>query len=54
MIVRKMPDEPGLGCALWSRAAVAELIERCCGVRLALAVRTTGLYLARWEKLFPT
>jgi transposase len=46
MIVRKMPDELGLGWALWSRAAVAELIEQCCGVRLA--VRTTGLYLARW------
>jgi len=46
MIVLKMPDELGLACALWSRAAVAALIEQCCGVRLA--VRTTGLYLARW------
>jgi transposase len=40
------PDEQGLPFALWSRAAVRELIERRCGVRLA--VRTTGTYLARW------
>ena len=46
MIVRKMPDELGLPWALWSRAAVGALVERCCGVRLA--VRTVGLYLARW------
>src|SRR3712207_7752902 len=32
--------------ALWSRAAVGLLIDRRCGV--ALAVRTVGKYLARW------
>jgi transposase len=46
MIASKMPDELGLPWALWSRTAVAALVEQCCGVRLA--VRTTGLYLARW------
>lgn len=40
------PDELGLPFALWSRAAVTALIERECGVRLA--VRTTGKYLKRW------
>ena len=40
------PDELGLPFALWSRAAVRELIEQSCGVRLA--VRTIGTYLARW------
>jgi hypothetical protein len=32
--------------ALWSRAAVMQLIERECGV--ALSVRSAGRYLARW------
>ncbi len=32
--------------ALWSRQAVAELIEQRFGVKLQ--VRTMGLYLARW------
>ena len=36
----------GLPFALWSRAAVAMLIARRCGVELA--VRTVGKYLARW------
>ena len=40
------PDELDLPFALWSRAAVRELVARRCGV--ALAVRTTGKYLARW------
>src|ERR687895_1695599 len=40
------PDELDLPFALWSRAAVRELIRRRFGVRLA--VRTTGTYLARW------
>jgi transposase len=39
-------DELGLPFALWSRAAVRELIERHCGIRLA--VRTMSTYLARW------
>src|SRR4051794_6062384 len=39
------PDELGLPCALWSRAAVGALIARRCGVERA--VRTVGKYLAR-------
>ena len=46
LIRRHTPDELGLSFALWSRAAVRELIRRRFGVRLA--VRTMGTYLARW------
>jgi transposase len=46
LIRRHLPDALGLAFALWSRAAVAALIEQRCGVRLA--VRTMGTYLARW------
>lgn len=46
LICRHMPDGLGLPFALWSRAAVRDLIFQRCGVRLA--VRTTGKYLARW------
>jgi transposase len=46
LITQHTPDELGLPFALWSRAAVRQLIERHCGVRLA--VRTIGTYLARW------
>jgi transposase len=46
LICRHTPDELGLPFALWSRAAVRELVLRRCGV--ALAVRTMGKYLARW------
>jgi transposase len=46
LIRRGTPDELGLPFALWSRAAVAALVEQRCGVRLA--VRTMGTYLARW------
>src|SRR3954469_16155349 len=46
LIRRHTPDELGLPFALWSRAAVRMLIERHCGVRLA--VRTMSTYLARW------
>jgi transposase len=46
LISRHTPDELGLPFALWSRAAVRELIERHCGIRLA--VRTMSTYLARW------
>ena len=46
LIRRHTPDEVGLPFALWSRAAVAMLIARRCGVELA--VRTVGKYLARW------
>jgi len=46
LIRRHTPDELGLPFALWSRAAVRELVWRRCGVHLA--VRTMGTYLARW------
>jgi transposase len=46
LISRHTPDDLGLPFALWSRAAVRGLIERHCGVRLA--VRTMSTYLARW------
>src|SRR5215216_1737559 len=46
LIRRHTPDELDLPFALWSRAAVRELIARRCGVRLA--VPTMGTYLARW------
>src|SRR5919206_4610524 len=46
LIRRRTPDELDLPFALWSRAAVRELIWQCFGVRLA--VRTMGTYLARW------
>ena len=46
LIRRHTPDEFDLPFALWSRAAVRELIWRRFGVRLA--VRTMGTYLARW------
>ena len=44
LISRHTPDDLGLPSALWSRAAVRMLIERQCGVQLA--VRTVGTYLA--------
>src|ERR687884_186881 len=46
LIRRHTPDELDLPFALWSRAAVGELIWQRFGVRLA--VRTMGAYLARW------
>ncbi|MDO9713998.1 winged helix-turn-helix domain-containing protein, partial [Paracraurococcus lichenis] len=46
LIRRHTPDELDLPFALWSRAAVRELIRQRFGVRLA--VRTVGTYLARW------
>jgi len=46
LIRRHTPDELDMPFALWSRAAVRELIWRRFGVRLA--VRTMGTYLARW------
>ena len=46
LICRHTPDELDLPFALWSRAAVRELIRQRCGV--VLAVRTVGKYLARW------
>src|ERR671938_182456 len=46
LIRRHTPDALDLPFALWSRAAVRELIRQRCGVRLA--VRSMGPYLARW------
>ncbi|MRD47437.1 IS630 family transposase [Caenimonas koreensis DSM 17982] len=42
----KTPDQLKLPYALWTRAAVAQLIHERLGVKLA--VRTIGKYLARW------
>ncbi len=47
LICDDTPDGYGLPFALWSRRAVAMLIEQHCGV--CLAVRTMGTYLARWN-----
>jgi transposase len=47
LICAGTPDAYGLPFALWSRAAVAVLVEQRCGVRLA--VRSMGTYLARWH-----
>ncbi|WP_284413918.1 IS630 family transposase [Acidovorax sp. SUPP3334] len=46
LITDKTPDQLKMSYALWTRAAVGELIEQRFGVRLP--VRTMGLYLARW------
>ena len=46
LICGKFPDQLQLPFALWTRAAVRELIRVRFGVRLS--VRTVGEYLARW------
>lgn len=46
MIVDKVPEQLKLPFALWTRAAVSELIEQKFGVKLP--VRTMGEYLRRW------
>ena len=46
LIADKTPDQLKMAYALWSRAAVAELIAQRFGIKLQ--VRTMGLYLARW------
>jgi transposase len=46
LICRNTPDGLDLPFALWSRAAVRELVWR--RYRVRLAVRSTGTYLARW------
>ena len=46
LVCQHTPDQLDMDYALWSRAAVAELIQVRCG--LVLPVRTMGLYLARW------
>ena len=42
----KLPEQLKLSFALWTRHAVADLIETQYGVRLS--IRTVGDYLARW------
>ena len=46
LITDRTPDQLKMPYALWTRAAVAQLIEQRFGIRLA--VRTMGLYLQRW------
>ena len=46
LICEKRPEQMKMSFALWSRAAVMELIERECGI--VLSVRAVGDYLARW------
>lgn len=46
LLCDKTPDQLKMPYALWTRGAVAELIESRFGIRLP--VRTMGLYLARW------
>src|SRR4028119_90553 len=46
LIRRHTPDELDLPFALWSRAAVRDLIRQ--RFRVRLAVRTMGTHLARW------
>lgn len=46
LIAEKMPDQLKLPFALWTRKAVAQLIEQRFGV--TLPVRTMGEYLKRW------
>ena len=46
LIADRTPDQLKMPYALWTRAAVSQLIEQRFGIRLA--VRTMGLYLSRW------
>lgn len=46
LIADKTPDQLKMVYALWTRQAVAELVLERFGIKLA--VRTMGLYLARW------
>lgn len=46
LIADKTPDQLKMPYVLWTRAAVALLIEHHFGIRLP--VRTMGLYLQRW------
>jgi len=46
LIAEKMPDQLKLPFALWTRRAVAQLIEERFGI--TLPVRTMGEYLKRW------
>ena len=46
MIIDHRPEQLKMDFFLWSRAAVMQLIEQECGLKLG--VRTVGKYLARW------
>ncbi len=46
LICDKTPDQLKMPYALWTRGAVADLIEQRFGIRII--VRTMGKYLARW------
>lgn len=46
IICNKRPEQLKMGFALWNRTAVAQLIERECGI--SLSVRGVGNYLKRW------
>ena len=46
LICDKRPEQLKMDFALWTRAAVGELIERECGIELS--VRAVGNYLKRW------
>lgn len=46
LIADKTPDQLKMPYALWTRAAVGQLVEQRFGIRLP--VRTVGLYLKRW------
>lgn len=46
MIIDKRPEQLKMDFSLWSRAAVAQLIEQEFGIKLQ--VRSIGKYLARW------
>jgi len=46
LICDKTPDQMKMPFALWSRAAVMELIQQQCGIQLP--VRMVGHYLKRW------
>jgi transposase len=45
-IIDKRPEQLKLDFYLWSRSAVAQLIEQECGLKLS--ARTVGKYLKRW------
>lgn len=45
-VIGKMPDQLKLPFYLWTREAVARLIERECGIRVSLT--TVGRYLKAW------
>lgn len=46
LIIERRPEQLKMEFALWTRAAVMQLIERECGLKLP--VRTVGEYLKRW------